>query len=419
MIHYSTTSVNRYVRTAVVASIVSLVSSSKAAATAPMHSASAPYNIRTVEYAEAVRVGKCLLPHADFNQSKGDNGRVAVIGGSSDYTGAPYFSAISSMQFGADLAFVFCASEASIPIKCYSPDLMVTPFYQQSDLDIMHQLQCSDQEYIDKVAQLASKVINSFHRFDSLVIGPGLGRDHVVLDVVADVITYAKNNEKLLIIDADGLYLLSKKLHLISGYHKCVLTPNNGEFNRLYEAAVSAGMIDHDMHPVSNDPTIANYEKVRLLSVALNGVTILRKGYQDVISNGNDVYVLDASQHINPKRCGGQGDILSGCLGTSCYWGVSKSKLFTDIDIHDNAVEEVHGPHVQVMHSTYNLCNDSNSDGSAGDGDNDMRKCLIISAMLASFVTKSASKDAFAIKDLGVTASDIIQHICKVIPQLR
>ena len=30
---------------------------------------------------------------------------------------------------GADLAFVFCATEACVPIKSYSPELMVTSFY--------------------------------------------------------------------------------------------------------------------------------------------------------------------------------------------------------------------------------------------------------------------------------------------------
>ena len=30
---------------------------------------------------------------------------------------------------GGDLAYVFCAKEAAIPIKSYSPELMVTPFY--------------------------------------------------------------------------------------------------------------------------------------------------------------------------------------------------------------------------------------------------------------------------------------------------
>lgn len=32
-------------------------------------------------------------------------GRVAVIGGSEDYTGAPYFSAMASAKLGADMVY--------------------------------------------------------------------------------------------------------------------------------------------------------------------------------------------------------------------------------------------------------------------------------------------------------------------------
>jgi ATP-dependent NAD(P)H-hydrate dehydratase len=37
------------------------------------------------------------------DEDKGQHGRVAVIGGCEDYTGAPYFSAMASARLGADL----------------------------------------------------------------------------------------------------------------------------------------------------------------------------------------------------------------------------------------------------------------------------------------------------------------------------
>ena len=57
------------------------------------------------------------------NDYKGCMGRVAVIGGSKDYTGAPFYAAQSALKFGADLSTVFCSSSSSIPIKCYSPEV--------------------------------------------------------------------------------------------------------------------------------------------------------------------------------------------------------------------------------------------------------------------------------------------------------
>ena len=43
------------------------------------------------------------------------------------YTGAPYFAAISSLKVGADLTYVLTTQDASIPIKSYSPELIVLP----------------------------------------------------------------------------------------------------------------------------------------------------------------------------------------------------------------------------------------------------------------------------------------------------
>ena len=37
------------------------------------------------------------------NAHKGDHGKILCIGGSEDYTGAPYFSAMASARLGADM----------------------------------------------------------------------------------------------------------------------------------------------------------------------------------------------------------------------------------------------------------------------------------------------------------------------------
>lgn len=39
---------------------------------------------------------------------KGSAGKVAVVGGCREYTGAPFFSAYSALKLGADIAHVFC-----------------------------------------------------------------------------------------------------------------------------------------------------------------------------------------------------------------------------------------------------------------------------------------------------------------------
>ena len=56
----------------------------------------------------------------------------------------------------------------------------------------------------------------------------------------------------------------------------------------------------------------------RDLSRKLGNVTIMQKGPTDIISNGEEVLKCDEQGGL--KRCGGQGDILSGQIGTMLAW---------------------------------------------------------------------------------------------------
>lgn len=76
-----------------------------------------------------------LFPPLTASSHKGSHGRIAVLGGSEKYTGAPYYAAQAALHCGVDLATVFCAEEASVPIKCYSPELMVQGVYSVEELD--------------------------------------------------------------------------------------------------------------------------------------------------------------------------------------------------------------------------------------------------------------------------------------------
>jgi ATP-dependent NAD(P)H-hydrate dehydratase len=70
---------------------------------------------------------KEILPKLGKELHKGQSGKVCVVGGSKEYSGAPYFAAISSLRAGADLAYVLTTIEASPIIKSYTPELIVLP----------------------------------------------------------------------------------------------------------------------------------------------------------------------------------------------------------------------------------------------------------------------------------------------------
>lgn len=70
-----------------------------------------------------------IMPGLTNKSFKGDNGRIAVIGGSYEFTGAPFYSAISALKAGSDLAHIFCSKSSSVSIKSYSPEIIVHPVF--------------------------------------------------------------------------------------------------------------------------------------------------------------------------------------------------------------------------------------------------------------------------------------------------
>ncbi|KAJ9087684.1 hypothetical protein DSO57_1030720 [Entomophthora muscae] len=141
------------------------------------------------EYSTIAEIKK-LIPPMLKSFHKGQNGRVAVIGGSLEYTGAPYFSAMSSLRAGADLAHVICEPSAAAVIKTYSPDLIVHPLLRTEGCK-----EFSSQEIVSKIDELLP-------RFHSLIIGPGLSRDPLILSTTLLVIQNAKAKKIPMVIDA-------------------------------------------------------------------------------------------------------------------------------------------------------------------------------------------------------------------------
>ncbi|KAI0993142.1 ATP-dependent (S)-NAD(P)H-hydrate dehydratase [Podosphaera aphanis] len=237
-----------------------------------------------------------MIPPLLSTFHKGQMGRVAVIGGSEDYTGAPFFSAIASAKAGVDLSHVICEPAAAQIIKTYSPNLMVHPLMRQSN----------HAHPGDTATQVARSIIKMLPRFHVLVIGPGLGRDQMMLDTCVHVIDAMRESQVPLVLDADGLILVQTRPKLVHGYTECILTPNVVEFARLCE---SQGI---------NSSQVDKGTSVEKLSKCLGGVTIIQKGADDYISNGSKTLICDLTGGL--KRSGGQGDTLTGCVATFLCW---------------------------------------------------------------------------------------------------
>ncbi|KAH9106740.1 hypothetical protein LEN26_014487 [Aphanomyces euteiches] len=235
---------------------------------------------------------KAVIPPLSFEMHKGQYGKVGIVGGCVEYTGAPYYAGISALKTGVDLCHIFCAPEAATPIKCYSPELIVHPFLSLSTVE---------------------KITPVLGRLDALVVGPGLGRDPDILDAAKAIVSAAKAMQLPVVLDGDALFLLSNDISLIHGYPHAILTPNIMEYGRL---CVSLGLMD------KLDLTLAAAISPDLLATKLGHVTVLQKGRVDKISDGHAV-VEQASQG-SPRRCGGQGDVLAGSVGAFLAWHGAK-----------------------------------------------------------------------------------------------
>lgn len=75
-----------------------------------------------------------------------------------------------------------------------------------------------------------------YTRLDTLVIGPGLGQDSLNVLCANEILKSAIKNEKLTVLDADSLYIISKDIGIIRNNDKIALTPNLNELQRICNA---------------------------------------------------------------------------------------------------------------------------------------------------------------------------------------
>ena len=210
---------------------------------------------------------------------------------------------------------------------------------------------------------LASPIISMLNNLHAVVIGPGLGRDKLMQATVAEIIKSAREKNVPLVLDADALWLLQEQPKLVNGYKDCVLTPNVIEFKRLADA-----------QGLGDDLPDTGEAGCKKLAKAMGGVCIVRKGAVDWISNGEDAWVGDLEG--GRKRSGGQGDTLTGSIGTMLAW---------------------RGLYHQGIWDT--------------EGNFDRAETLLLAAWGGSSITRECSRLAFMKHGRALQASDLTEEV--------
>jgi NAD(P)H-hydrate epimerase len=138
-----------------------------------------------------------------------------------------------------------------------------------------------------------------------MALGPGLGQSEELSRLVAKLVTTL---DKPLVIDADGLNLLSSQMGLLKERPRStILTPHPGEFARLQGAsAPSEGRAR---------------EEAAVQFARRHNVILILKGHGTVISDGDRLSVNPTG---NPGMAtGGTGDVLTGLI--AALWGQGMS----------------------------------------------------------------------------------------------
>ena len=224
------------------------------------------------------------LPLKNFDIHKYSAGKVLIIGGSFDLPGAPMLAGISALKSGAG---------AVILAAPYNASLLMTNNYH--DL-VIKKIGSEESNYFS--AENIKQLQENISWADSIVLGPGIGKNKKTKEFVLELLK--KNPKKIFIIDADALSLISDQLNSLD-LSNCVLTPHQGEFERL------TGIKKEDF---SKD--ILHYGKKFAKD---NKCLLVLKGMRTIIFNDNSEAFINTAGNPGMAKFG-TGDVLSGILGS-------------------------------------------------------------------------------------------------------
>ncbi len=213
---------------------------------------------------------KNILPSYRGDEHKGQCGKVLVVAGSKEYTGAAYFAAESAINAGAGLVYLAVPEEIRPIMQTKCSEVIVRSY---SKLEDFREILKGD--------------------YDVIALGPGLGRNKTTIQLLQETLKLPIPK----IIDADGIWAVAELKAVLTT--KDIITPHPGEASFLLNG-VSASEINKNR---------VNFAKE--LSSKLNATVVL-KGAPTIISDGNSIFFNPTG---NPGMAvGGMGDLLTGII---------------------------------------------------------------------------------------------------------
>ncbi len=233
-----------------------------------------------------------MLPRPGAESDKYRRGVLGLLAGSDRFTGAVLLATGGAVRGGAGMVRVVTANAAAVLVRQAWPETVVTAHPDQGDWDLL----------------------GSVGRVQAWVVGPGMGTGQDAVARLAAVL----GTDLPVLVDADGLTILSQVKGLLPRSAPTLITPHAGELARLLGTdgeSVEARRLEHARRAAGE-----------------LGVTVLLKGSTTVIAPpGASGGPGDEPVLVNPTgtpwlATAGSGDVLSGLAGALLAQGLKPAQ---------------------------------------------------------------------------------------------
>lgn len=223
------------------------------------------------------------LPARPTESNKGDYGRILVLAGSRNMSGAAILTGTATLRAGGGLVTIACPREVQGVIASGFPCYMTAG------------LPGNEHGVVAPVSE--TELLTMAEHSDVLAIGPGLGRDKGLTKLVGALLS---KSHTPIVLDGDGLFALSELSPelLVERPHPTILTPHYGEFARLVGSTV--------------EEVIGNRQNLAMQFAELGKCVVVLKGAGTLVTDGMRLYRNTTG---NPGMAtGGTGDVLTGVI---------------------------------------------------------------------------------------------------------
>lgn len=227
------------------------------------------------------------IPTRKNYSNKGTYGKVLIIAGSKDISGAAVLSTLAAFKTGAGMVRVFTHENNRNIIGKIIPEAMINT-YSTDNFDMKSLEAC-------------------IHWCNVIAIGPGIGTGELQTKMVEKVL----ETKLPTVLDADAINTISRRNDIKIKLHKnVIMTPHLGEMSRFM--AVSVEEIAANLIKYANQ---ANYQF---------GVSVVLKDARTVIVNQQGTYINLTGN--SGMATAGSGDVLTGIIAALLGIGAGQDK---------------------------------------------------------------------------------------------